>query len=150
MSSTLVTLGDDSGVNHDNGTFVMYCFASKAGYSKVGTYVGNGAANGPFVYTGFRPAWVMVKSSSMTNSETNWVIWDNKRNGYNDNIQLFANDDMAEGRRDDDGGAGVSEIDFLATGFKHRDATWAQNGSDGATFVYLAFAETPFKYSNAR
>ena len=150
VSSTLVTLGDDSGVNHDNGTFVMYCFASKAGYSKVGTYVGNGAANGPFVYTGFRPAWVMVKSSSMTNSETNWVIWDNKRNGYNDNIQLFANDDMAEGRRDDDGGAGVSEIDFLATGFKHRDATWAQNGSDGATFVYLAFAETPFKYSNAR
>ena len=129
---------------------IAYCFHSVDGYSKVGTYTGNGNADGPFVYTGFRPAFVMVKSSSMSNSETNWVIWDNKRNGYNDNVQVFANQSWAEGQRDDNAGAGIAELDILSNGFKHRDATWAQNGQSGATFIYLCFAETPFKYSNAR
>jgi hypothetical protein len=92
----------------------------------------------------------MVKSASMGNSETNWVIWDNERNGYNDNVQVFANRSWAEGQRDDNGGAGIAELDILSNGFKHRDSTWAQNGQSGATFIYIAFAETPFKYSNAR
>ena len=104
------------------------------------------------MYTGFRPAFVMVKSSSMSNSETNWVIWDNERNGYNTtgNVQVFANQSWAEGQRDDNGGAGISYLDILSNWFKHRDSTWAQNGQNCATFIYISFAETPFKYSNAR
>ena len=149
-TSSLITLGNDNRVNANGDNYLIYAFVSVDGYSKVGSYIGNGNANGPFVYTGFRPAFVMVKSSSMSNSETNWVIWDNERNGYNDNVQVFANQAWAEGQRDDNAGAGIAELDILSNGFKHRDATWAQNGQSGATFIYIAFAETPFKYSNAR
>ena len=131
---------------------IAYCFAEIEGYSKFGSFTGNGNVDGPFIYTGFRPAWIMVKSTTNTNSETNWVIWDNKRNGYNTagNIQVFANQSYAEGQRDDNGGAGISDLDILSNGFKHRDATFGQNGVNGATFIYMAFAETPFKYANAR
>ena len=156
-STSVVTLGTGAGTNTKDGDdnpqpYIMYSWANKDGYVKVGSYTGNGSQDGPFVYTGFRPAFVMVKSSSMSNSETNWVIWDNERNGYNTtgNVQVFANQSWAEGQRDDNGGAGISDLDILSNGFKHRDSTWAQNGQNGATFIYIAFAETPFKYSNAR
>ena len=151
-TSTTFTTGASDETNATGDNLIAYCFHSVDGYSKVGTYTGNGSQDGPFVYTGFRPAFVMVKSASMGNSETNWVIWDNERNGYNTagNVQVFGNQSWAEGQRDDNGGAGISDLDILSNGFKHRDSTWAQNGQSGATFIYIAFAETPFKYSNAR
>ena len=151
-TSSVFTVHDAHSVNADGEKYVAYCFAEVEGYSKFGKYIGNGVVDGPFVYLGFRPAWIMVKSTTNTNSETNWVIWDNKRNGYNTagNIQVFANQNYAEGQRDDNGGAGISDLDILSNGFKHRDATFGQNGVNGATFIYMAFAEAPFKYANAR
>jgi len=144
-TSTVFTVGNAGDVNTSTGTHVAYCFAEKQGYSKFGTYTGNGNSDGPFIYTGFKPAWIMVKSSSMSNSETNWVIWDNKRNGYNvNNVQIFPNQSWAEGQRDDNGGANVADLDILSNGFKQRESTWAQNGQNGAVFIYMAFAESPF------
>ena len=143
-TSSVFTVNSAGGTNNDGQKYIAYCFAPIQGYSKFGKYTANGNSNGPFVYTGFKPAWVMVKSSSMSNSETNWVIWDNKRNGYNPNVQVFANQNFTEGRRDDNGADAISELDILSNGFKHRDSTWAQNGSSGDTYIYMAFAESPF------
>jgi hypothetical protein len=119
---------------------IAYCFHSVDGYSKVGSYVGNGSADGTFVYTGFRPAWVMVKNIDV--SSHHWSIWDNKRNGFNvDNDLLRANLTDAEQNLD--------RIDLLSNGFKARYSSWDINPS-GVTHIYLAFAEAPFKYANAR
>ena len=141
-TTTFGISGDDRSGGSYN--YVAYVFNSVQGYSKFGSYTATGNANGPFVYTGFKPAWVMVKSSSRTNSETNWVIWDNKRNGFNPNVQFFANQNFTEGQRDDGGGAQIADIDILSNGFKQRNSTWGQNGSSGDTYIYIAFAEHPF------
>jgi len=144
-TSSVFTVNTNGGVNDDDNTYICYLFTSIQGYSKFGSYTANGNSDGPFIYTGFRPAWIMVKCSSRGNSETNWVIWDNKRDGYNvNNIQVFANKNFTEGQRDDDGGARIAELDILSNGFKHRDSTWGQNGSSGDTYIYMAFAEQPF------
>jgi len=127
----------------DSGTgdeYISYVFAPKEGFSKFGSYVGNGSTDGPFIYTGFRPAFVLVKSSSLAGSY--WHIMDAKRNEYNvaDKL-LYPNDADAEG-------TGLQK-DFLSNGFKIRStATWA-NGS-GQTYIYMAFAEAPFKNAVAR
>ena len=132
-------------------TMLAYCFHSVDGYSKVGSYTSNSNNDGPFVYTGFKPAFVMCKSASYSNSETFWVIHDNERPGYNvTNLQLYANSSLAEAQREDGGGSNNTKIDFLSNGFKWRDSTWSGNASNGSTYIYIAFAETPFKYSNAR
>ncbi len=132
--------GSYNGVNKSGTTYIAYCFHSVEGYSKVGgSYTGNGNADGPFIYTGFRPAWVMIKR---TNGSGNWVILDNKREGFNpDQDGLDANSAGAEGS--------AEQSDFLSTGFKVRNNSTGNNGSDN-TFIYLAFAEQPAKYSNAR
>jgi hypothetical protein len=117
----------------------MYCFAPVAGYSSFGNYTGNGSADGPFVYLGFRPAMVIVKMSSSTG---NWTILDSKREGYNvDNDPLFPNLTNAEGTTD--------LIDITSNGFKVRttDATFNTNAG---TYVYAAWAESPFQYARAR
>ena len=128
--------------NDDNAaTQVAYCFAEVAGYSKFGSYTGNGSTNGPFIYTGFRPAYVMVKPSSAAGS---WWINDNKRDTYNVNDhRLNANTSDAEAT------SGFVQEDFLSNGFKWRNSDSAWNGS-GVTYIYMAFAESPFKYSLAR
>ena len=140
-SSTVVTLGTVSNVNRNGGTFVAYCFAPVAGYSAFGSYTGNGSADGPFVYTGFRPRWIMVKNTTNSGGATNWVMQDSSRNGYNPNKTLYANASSAEDSS--------AYFDILSNGFKVRD-TFRDVNTSGDTYIYACFAENPFKYANAR
>ena len=130
-----------------NGTWgdswqkIAYCFHSVDGYSKVGSYTGNGSTDGTFVHCGFRPAYVMIKGTDTTYS---WDTFDNKRDPINDvDGYLAANDTSAENHN------AVYSKDFLSNGFKLRTAHATENGS-GNTYIYIAFAEHPFKHSNAR
>jgi len=132
-SSSVVTLGETGGVNENNDAYIMYAFAEKQGYSKFGSYKGNGNADGPFVYTGFKPAFVIAKNSSAT---TNWQMVDNKRNTANIvNKVLYPDLSNAEDT--------VSLVDFNSNGFKVRNTTTDWNTS-GQTIIYMAFAENPF------
>jgi len=114
-------------------TCIAYCFAEKQGYSKFSSYTGNGNADGPFVYTGFRPACLIRKRTDSTND---WYINDNKRLGYNpNNAYLFPNADQAE--------SDLTRFDFLSNGFKIRTTDTGDN-ADGGTYLYMAFADSPF------
>ena len=126
--------------NTSGRNYIMYNFADIEGYCKVGTYVGNGNADGTFVYTGFRPAWVMVKNISATEA---WVVADNGRSPFNvvDEI-LKSNNSNAEAT------GSTYYCDFLSNGFKPR-TTW-EGWNQTNTFVYLAVAHNPFKYATAR
>ena len=136
-SSVFSVNAGSSTVNQNSNTYIAYCFASKQGYSKFGKYVGNGNADGSFVYTGFKPAFVMFKNS---NAAFDWTIVDNKREGYNlINKRLTANTPDAE--------ATYNVLDFVSNGFKLRDAYGIWNGS-GNTLIYMAFAENPFVTSS--
>jgi len=138
-TSSVFYLGDGSTVNQDTDNFIAYCFAEKQGFSKIDKYNGNGNADGAFVYTGFRPAWVMIRDPG--NAE-NTFIFDNKRDGYNVNkVLLYANTITA------DTTTGANQIDLLSNGFKCRSTDNGTNRS-GATFLYMAFAEAPFVNSN--
>ena len=131
-TSTVLNIGTGSEVNRSSGTFVAYCFASKKGFSKFGSYTGNGNADGTFVYTGFKPAWVLTKETSNTSS---WDMHDNKRDP--DNVcekYLLAEDTGAEGTTD--------ILDFCSNGFKFRSSNGDRNQS-GASYIYIAFAEEP-------
>ena len=140
VSSTLVSVGDAGENNNSGDTFIMYCWASVDGYSKVGSYTGNGNADGAFVHTSFAPAFILWKNA--TDAGTNWVVFDNKRDTFNPNDDaLYPNATTAEEEDYD--------VDFLSNGFKFRNtSSWAN--SNGKSYIYMAFAETPFKYSNAR
>ena len=130
-------------INASGTTYIAYCFNSVEGYSKIGSYTGNGSTDGPFVYTGFRPAFVITKSSSAVGS---WSIYDHKRTGYNPiDVWLRANGADAESTSAISG----PDIDILSNGFKLRSADNTLN-ANGTTYIYMAFAEMPFKYSNAR
>jgi hypothetical protein len=141
-SSTILYLDADGTVNGSGGTLVAYCFAPVDGYSSFGSYTGNGSTDGPFVYTGFSPAFVLIKKSSAAGDE--WYLYDSKREAeYNPHTKpLFPNGIFAE--------QGDSRpLDLISNGFKLRDATTWTNGS-GATYVFAAFAQAPFNYSRAR
>ena len=141
-TSSVFSLGSNVGVNQSSSNYVAYCFAPVAGYSAFGSYTGNGSADGPFVFTGFRPAYVMVKRTS--SSGTNWQILDTKRSTYNVMADyLYASAANAEGYDTSVG------IDSLSNGFKIRGTDGNTNTST-ATYIYMAFAENPFKYSLAR
>jgi len=129
-------------INNVGDTAIAYCFSEVAGYSKFGSYVGNGSSSdGTFVYLGFRPAWVMVKPTSRFGR---WRMWDVKRNTYNVmDIRMSAEDNGAETT------SSTEYIDFLSNGFKARSSEGQWNGS-GETNIYLAFAESPFKNARAR
>ena len=130
--------------NSSGNNYIAYCFTEVEGYSKHGIYYGNSNDNGTFVFTGFRPAWLMVKRSNGSN--TNWTILDNKRNTFNvTNTRLFANSSSA----DSVSSGGVGSVDFVSNGFKVRDSHQDGNSSSG-TYIYLAFAESPFKNARAR
>ena len=132
-TSSVFTVGTNDQVNENTDSFIAYLFSEKQGFSKFGSYKGNGNADGTFVYTGFRPAWLMIKRTDSTND---WVMYDNKREGYNvDNDYLKANDTNAE--------QADVDLDLLSNGFKMRNTANAHNAS-GGTFVYMAFAEAPF------
>ena len=138
-TSTVFTVGNSGGSNGSGVEYIAYCFTEIQGYSKFGKYVGNGTSSsadfdGPFVYTGFEPAWIMTKRSSASNGS--WAIVDNKRDTTNPTqIALFAN---TSGTDDTD-----KKVDFLSNGFKLRNSRDDFN-TDGVTYVYMAFAEHPF------
>jgi len=133
--------GSYNGVNKSGTTYIAYCFHSVEGYSKFGSYTGNGSSDGTFVYTGFRPAWVMGKR---TNTTSNWFIHDSKRSENNpSDDQLQADVSTTEYANN----SSVS-IDLLSNGFKLRNSS-GMNGS-GSTYIYMAFAEMPTKYANAK
>jgi hypothetical protein len=136
------TVGNSNNVFGSTDDYIAYCFHSVEGFSKCSSYVGNGDPDGPFVYTGFRPAFVMVKKSS--NSD-NWVIVDSKRATFNPmGERIFVNLNNAESTDGD-------RVDFLSNGFRIVTTAGLFNDS-GETYIYMAFAEDggPFKYSNAR
>jgi len=134
--------GSYNGVNKSSTTYIAYCFHSVEGYSKFGSYTGNGSADGPVIVTGFRPAWVMIKSTGA--SSNGWYIYDNKRENYGTLVDamLYANLDSQEDN-------GSRDLDFLSNGFKPR-LTDSNVNNNNSTFIYFAFAEQPFKYANAR
>jgi len=140
-SSTVFSIGTNGGVNNSGSTYVAYCWSEIAGFSKFGSYTGNGSTDGPFVYTGFRPKFVLLKVSSGTTA--NWVIIDSARNTYNVmNSQL--NPDASDAEY-----SGSNIIDTLSNGFKLRNTPSTFNGS-GNTYIYACFAENPFKNALAR
>jgi hypothetical protein len=131
------TVYNESNVGGSGLTYIAYCFAEVKGFSKFGSYTGNGSTDGTFVYTGFKPAFVMLKSSS--NAGTEWVMHDIKRSLFNPvNDPLLAN---SAGTESVD--ASWSPVDFLSNGFKLRTTDTWLNGS-GYTYIYIAFAENPF------
>jgi hypothetical protein len=127
-----------SGTAFGSNTYVAYCWAPVAGYSAFGSYTGNGSADGPFIYTGFRPRWLMIKRTDATLS---WGIFDTSRNAFNVvDLQLYANLSVADNV--------FTTMDILSNGFKSRSAT--EYNTSGGTYIYAAFAENPLKFSNAR
>ena len=130
-TSTVFTVGSNGNVNANNGDILAYCFAEVEGYSKFGSYTGNGSSDGPFVYCGFKPALIILKSSSAVD---NWRMYDNKRLGYNpDAAVLYPNLTTQESVSD--------HVDFLSSGFKLRSTS---NNTSGVTYVFMALAEHPF------
>jgi hypothetical protein len=139
-TSTVFSLGYNYTTNKSSETYIAYCFSEVAGYSKFGSYTGNGSSDGTFVYTGFRPAWVMIKNTSGTGL---WIIADATINSSNVvSTYLQAQGSNAEY-------TGYSWIDLLSNGFKARN-TGSSFNTDGSTMIYFAFAESPFKNSRAR
>ena len=146
-TSTLFTVGDSGLANENDKTYIGYFFAEKQGYSKFGSYIGNGNANGPYVHTGFKPAWVMVKKSTAAHS---WYIqFNGETAGPSDGgasqsrnpvkFSLTANDPQTD--------ATENSMDFLSSGFKLRTTGNGHNTND-ATYLYFAFAESPTVTSN--
>jgi len=134
-TSSVITVSNDSTGNYNGQPYVAYAFAEKQGYSKFGSYVGNGSTDGTFIYTGFKPAWVMTKE---VNAAGSWVIYDNKRDTFNPETKLLsAEASSAEST--------FTQYDFVSNGFKFR--TSGSENSSGNTHIYMAFAENPFTTS---
>jgi hypothetical protein len=137
-TSSVFSVGTAVNCNQSSGTYVAYCFAEKKGFSKFGSYTGNGSTDGTFVYTGFKPAFVIIKGSSNTE---NWHMFDNKRDTFNPTDQaLQPNTNAAEFTE-------TNVLDFLSNGFKLRISGGGYNGS-GVSYIYMAFAEAPFVGTN--
>ena len=139
-TSSVFNLGSGALTNGSGSTMIAYCFAEKQGYSKFGSYTGNGnASSGTFIYTGFKPAFLIIKKSSATED---WGLIDNKRDPNNDGAssQLFPNGSNAEDTSND-------RADFLSNGFKLRTSSGQWNTS-GGTYIYMAFASEPFTTSS--
>jgi len=139
-TSSVFSLGNGSTINPTSGTtMVAYCWAAVPGYSAFGSYTGNGSTDGPFVYTGFRPRFILTKRADAVNT---WELYDTSRSAYNAaTAALYPNTFAAETTDD--------PVDILSNGFKMRASGNAFNTS-GGTYVYAAFAENPFNSSRAR
>jgi hypothetical protein len=143
-TSSVFTVREDTSTNASSETYVAYCFSEVAGYSKFGKYTGNASTDGTFVFTGFRPAFVLLKK---TNNSDNWGIFDNQRDVDNPmHHRLRANLSDAEATNLS---SSADQIDFLSNGFKMRTTSNNHNGNNSSN-IFLAFAESPFKYSRAR
>ena len=140
-TSSVFSIGTAGATNTSSNTHVAYCFAEVKGFSKIGSYVGNGSTDGTFVYTGFKPAFVIMKRST-TGDTASWYTYDNKRDSFNTMTKnVFPNLNNAE---NDDAN---NNLDFLSNGFKIRTASGGRNGS-GITYIYMAFAEEPLVGDN--
>jgi len=136
-TSSVFTIGTSASTNVSGENFINYCFAEKQGFSKFGSYKGNGNDDGAFIYTGFKPAFILVKNAAITD---NWSIFDNKRLGYNAyNYVLYADITNV--------GSNGLPIDILSNGFKWRTSAAMVNGS-GNNCIFMAFAEAPLVGSN--
>jgi len=142
-STSTFTIGTSTAASGNGNNYVDYVFAEVEGFSKFGKYTGNGISDGPFIYTNFRPAWVMFKRTDST-SGGDWLILDSTKEPYNvvGDYRLYANSNVAESPYD--------TVDYLSNGFKMRQSGAAGLNASGGTYIYMAFAENPFKYSNAR
>jgi hypothetical protein len=140
-TSSVFSISTYSGVNGNTNAMVAYCFAQVAGYSAFGSYTGNGSSDGPFIFTGFRPAFILIKCSSAAGG---WKIYNTSELNYNPiNTSLETNDAGAEAT------STSFNSDWLSNGFKLR-TTYADFNTNGNTYIYMAFAESPFKYALAR
>ena len=138
-TSTVFSLGNDGAINGSGQTFVAYCWTPIAGFSQFGSYTGNGSTDGPFVYLGFRPKFVLIKRTDTT---SDWVTIDSSRAPYNAvSPYLVVNTSAAENT--------YTGWDIVSNGIKLRNTDAGINAS-GGTYIYAAFAENPFKYANAR
>jgi hypothetical protein len=132
---------DNVELGANGATMIAYCFAPISGYSAFGSYTGNGSADGPFAYLGFRPRYVMIKRTDSTND---WFIIDTSRNTYNvAGTALYPNSSSSETTN------GFYDLDIVSNGFKARTSNAVTNASSG-TYIYAAFAESPFQFANAR
>jgi len=139
QTSSIFYLGDSGLVNGSGRTYIAYCFAEKTGYSKFGSYTGNGSTDGTFVYTGFKPSWLMIKR---TNSAENWHIYDIKRNPYyptNSSYGGMATRLIASSTGGDDLSQGGFE--FLSNGLK-MTTSWSGGNGNGDTFIYMCFGQS--------
>tara|TARA_Y100000741_G_scaffold325384_1_gene276857 strand:+ start:766 stop:1830 length:1065 start_codon:yes stop_codon:yes gene_type:complete len=134
-TSTVFTVGSNNKTNKDGVKYIAYCFTSIKGYSKFGDYQGNGNDNGPFVFTGFKPAWLMIKRTTANQ----WGIFDNTISPFN---EIFANLD-ADSNSAENTATNYDDMDFLSNGFRLREENDDIN-ADGGAYVYFAFAEHPF------
>ena len=139
--SSKVYLGTASGVNTSGEDYIAYCFADKKGFSKFGSYTGNGSTDGTFIYTGFKPAFVIMKRTDTTG---HWLLFDNNRSssGGSNLIQEYLYPNLADAESSD----ATRGIDFLSNGFKQRNNFSAINAS-GGSYIYMAFAKSPFTTS---
>ena len=137
-TSSVIEVGSHDQQNGSGDDMIAYCFAEKQGYSKFGSYTGNGNADGAFVYTGFKPAWLLIKKSSA--SGNGWFLMDTKTNTYNPK-SIFFQADLSNAETD------VDRMDILSNGFKPR-YDWGIINESGASYIYMAFAEQPFVNSN--
>jgi len=140
-TSSVFTVNTDHSVNADGEKYVAYVFAEIEGYSKIGSYKGNGAADGAFVYLGFSPAFVLIKNTADTD---NWYLADDVRNTANPIVQI-----LNPNRNAVEYTTGSNKINFTATGFKCIDAASGDTNINNELYVYIAFARSPFKYANA-
>ena len=137
-TSSVFTAGTTGNINANGNDFVAYCFAEKKGFSKFDSYTGNGNADGTFIYTGFKPAWLMIKRTDTVNS---WIIQDNKRDPFNV-VTLNLNANAYGGNNNNQG-----FLDFTSNGFKLRKVDTGTNTA-GGTYIYMAFAENPLVGTN--
>ena len=138
-TSSVVNVGTGGNINTSGNSHILYCFAEKKGYSKFGSLTGNGSTDGTFVYTGFKPAWLMIKRTDASGHY--WHVYDNKREPFNPvGKVLYPNRSDAEY-------AGSNRPDLLSNGFKNRSGNTDINAS-GGTYIFMAFAESPFVNSN--
>ena len=139
-TSSVFSVGTNVTVNQSSTNYVAYCWAAIAGFSSFGSYTGNGSADGSFIYTGFKPKFVIIKLSSATGEQ--WIVWDSVRTTYNPNgLYLHPNLSNAEST--------FNALDFVSNGFKIRVNHPTVNTSS-ATYIYMAFAENPFKNALAK
>ena len=147
-SSTVFSVGNNNSINDSGDNYVAYIFAPIKGYSKFGSYTGNSSTDGTFVYTGFKPAWIMIKHTGSFGGDqqyATWGIWDNKRatsNVVTQATMLTANTSYQEGNRGNNSSSTLDALDMLSNGFKIRNSSY-EVGQSG-TYIYMAFAEHPF------